>query len=121
MVGPAVVVVVGAVVAGLTVVLLAGFVEAGESFEVCAVREIREEIGLTVRDVRYLGSQSWPFPNSLMLGFHADYAGGEIVCQEGEIADARWFRYSSLPGVPPATAISRWLIDDFVSEVKENR
>jgi len=52
-----------------------------------------------------------------MLGFHADYASGEIVCQEGEIADARWFKYSDLPGVPPAIAISRWLIDHFIDEM----
>jgi len=54
----------------------------------------------------------------LMLGFHATYEGGEILCQEGEIADARWFRYDDLPDVPPARAISRWLIDDFINEVR---
>ncbi len=70
---------------------LAGFVEPGESIEQTVHREVLEEVGLRVKNVRYLGSQSWPFPNSLMLGFHADYAGGDIVCQEGEIADARWF------------------------------
>ncbi|CAM4169622.1 NADH pyrophosphatase [Mycobacterium basiliense] len=72
--------------------LLAGFVEAGESFEVCVAREIREEIGLTVRDVRYLGSQPWPFPRSLMVGFHAlgdpDQA---FSFNDGEIAEAAWF------------------------------
>ena len=52
-----------------------------------------------------------------MLGFHADYAGGEIVCQDEEIAEARWFRYDALPNVPPGTAISRWLIDDFIDEM----
>ncbi len=96
---------------------LAGFVEPGESIEQTVHREVFEEVGLRVKNVRYLGSQSWPFPNSLMLGFHADYASGDIVCQEGEIADARWFKYSDLPGVPPATAISRWLIDHFVDEM----
>jgi NAD+ diphosphatase len=96
---------------------LAGFVEPGESIEQTVHREVFEEVGLRVKHLRYLGSQSWPFPNSLMLGFHADYAGGEIVCQEGEIAEARWFRYDQLPGVPPGTAISRWLIDEFISEV----
>jgi len=96
---------------------LAGFVEPGESIEQTVHREVFEEVGLRIKNVRYVGSQSWPFPNSLMLGFHADYLSGEIVCQEGEIADARWFRYSELPGVPPGTAISRWLIDDFVNEM----
>jgi NAD+ diphosphatase len=96
---------------------LAGFVEPGESIEQTVHREVLEEVGLRVKNVRYLGSQSWPFPNSLMLGFHADYAGGDIVCQEGEIADAKWFHYSDLPGVPPGTAISRWLIDHFIDEM----
>jgi NAD+ diphosphatase len=72
--------------------LLAGFVEAGESFEVCVVREIREEIGLTVRDVRYLGSQPWPFPRSLMVGFHAlGDPDEDFAFNDGEIAEAGWF------------------------------
>jgi NAD+ diphosphatase len=72
--------------------LLAGFVEAGESFEVCVAREIREEIGLTVRDVRYLGSQPWPFPRSLMVGFHAvGDPTEEFSFNDGEIAEAAWF------------------------------
>jgi len=72
--------------------LLAGFVEAGESFEGCVVREIREEIGLTVRDVRYLGSQPWPFPRSLMVGFHAvGDPDEEFAFNDGEITEARWF------------------------------
>ena len=72
--------------------LLAGFVEAGESFEVCVAREIREEIGLTVRDVRYLGSQPWPFPRSLMVGFHAlGDPDEEFSFNDGEIAEAAWF------------------------------
>ena len=95
---------------------LAGFVEPGESIEQTVHREVMEEVGLKVTNLRYLGSQSWPFPNSLMLGFHADYAGGEIVCQEGEISEARWFPHDELPDVPPGTAISRWLIDAFIEE-----
>ncbi|MGC2654067.1 MAG: NAD(+) diphosphatase, partial [Mycobacterium sp.] len=72
--------------------LLAGFVEAGESFELCVAREIREEIGLTVRDVRYLGSQPWPFPRSLMVGFHAVADPSEAFSfNDGEIAEAAWF------------------------------
>jgi NAD+ diphosphatase len=72
--------------------LLAGFVEAGESFEACVAREIQEEIGLTVRDVRYLGSQPWPFPRSLMVGFHALGDPGEpFSFNDGEIAEAAWF------------------------------
>ena len=72
--------------------LLAGFVEAGESFETCVVREIAEEIGLSVRDVRYLGSQPWPFPRSLMVGFHAVAdPDQEFSFNDGEIAEAHWF------------------------------
>lgn len=97
---------------------LAGFVEPGESIEQTVHREVMEEVGVTVKNLRYLGSQSWPFPNSLMLGFHADYDGGEIVCQEGEISDARFFRYDQLPHVPGAIAISGWLIDDYVQEMR---
>jgi NAD+ diphosphatase len=100
---------------------LAGFVEPGESIEQTVHREVEEEVGVRVHKLRYLGSQSWPFPNSLMLGFHAEYHSGDIVCQEGEIADARWFRYDDLPNVPPATAISRWLIDTFIEDVRRSR
>ena len=96
---------------------LAGFVEPGESIEQTVHREVAEEVGLRVTNLRYLGSQSWPFPNSLMLGFHADYAGGEIAYHDGEIADARWFHYGDMPNVPGGTAISRWLIDAFIGEM----
>lgn len=72
--------------------VLAGFVEAGESFESCVVREIAEEVGLAVRDVRYLGSQPWPFPRSLMVGFHAIAdPEQEFSFNDGEIAEAAWF------------------------------
>ena len=98
---------------------LAGFVEPGESIEHTVHREVGEEVGLTVTNLRYLGSQSWPFPNSLMLGFHADYGAGEIVPQVGEIAEARWFHYRELPNVPGGTAISRWLINAFVDEMSK--
>ncbi len=72
--------------------LIAGFVEAGESFETCVVREVAEEIGLDVRDVEYLGSQPWPFPRSLMVGFHAiGDPDQQFVFSDGEIAEAEWF------------------------------
>ena len=94
---------------------LAGFVEPGESIEQTVHREVMEEVGITVKNLRYLGSQSWPFPNSLMLGFLAEYAGGEIVCNDAEIAEAAWFQADELPNIPPKTAISRWLIDAFIN------
>ncbi|MBV1905306.1 MAG: NAD(+) diphosphatase [Pseudomonadales bacterium] len=97
---------------------LAGFVEPGESIEQTVHREVMEEVNLEVGDVSYLGSQSWPFPNSLMLGFHASYVGGDIVCQDGEIADAQWFSLENMPQIPPKTAISRWLIDDYFNSIK---
>ena len=97
---------------------LAGFVEVGESIEQTVHREVAEEVGLRVHNLKYLGSQSWPFPNSLMLGFHAEYASGDIVCNDVEISDARWFAHDQLPNVPPGTAISRWLIDDFIDQVR---
>ena len=98
---------------------IAGFVEPGESIEQTVHREIMEEVGIQVQNVHYMGSQPWPFPNSLMLGFHADYKTGKIVCEDDEIAEAKWFRYDDLPNVPGTTAISGWLIDAFVKECKQ--
>lgn len=96
---------------------LAGFIEAGETAEETLVREVMEEVGVQVRNVRYFASQSWPFPGNLMLGFHAEYAGGDIVAQEEEIADAQFFHYTSLPQIPPAGSIAHALIQDFVARV----
>ena len=93
---------------------LAGFVEPGESLESAVVREVREEVGVTVRDPRYFGSQPWPFPHSLMIGFRAEYDSGEIVCDPTEIAEAAWFRRDELPMVPPPVSIARKLIDDWL-------
>ncbi|MEP1471686.1 MAG: NAD(+) diphosphatase [Halieaceae bacterium] len=89
---------------------LAGFIDPGESAEETVAREVMEEVGLQVDNVRYFGSQSWPFPSQLMLGYFADYAGGDIVCDEVEIVDAQWFSPQQLPMIPPATAIAGQLI-----------
>jgi len=97
---------------------LAGFIEAGETAEETLVREVMEEVGVQVRNVRYFASQSWPFPGNLMLGFHAEYAGGDIVAQEEEIADAQFFHYTSLPLIPPVGSIANALIQDFVASVR---
>jgi len=93
---------------------LAGFVEPGESLEDCVAREVMEEVGIHVDGISYFGSQPWPFPDSLMVGFTADYLSGEIVPQPGEIEEADWFSLADLPTVPPPFSIARALIDDFV-------
>ena len=90
---------------------LAGFVAPGESIEETLRREVFEEVGVRVGALEYMGSQPWPFPNSLMLGFLAEYESGELVLQEEEIADAKWFHHTDLPSIPGSVAISRWLID----------
>lgn len=90
---------------------LAGFVEPGESLEQAVIREVREEVGVTVGDVRYWGSQPWPFPHSLMVGFTAAWQSGDIVCQPSEIVDANWYRKDDLPPIPPNISIARKLID----------
>lgn len=95
---------------------LAGFVEAGESVEDCVHREVFEEVGVTINNLRYIGSQNWPYPYSLMLGFHAEFVAGEINPQQGEIEDAQWFSINDLPSLPPPQAISRYLIDLYISE-----
>jgi len=94
---------------------LAGFVEPGESLEDTIHREIREEVGIEVKDTRYFGSQPWPFPNSLMLGFVAIWAAGEVKLAEDEILDAQWYTPKNLPMIPPLGSIARALIDDWVS------
>ena len=94
---------------------VAGFVEPGETLEEAVHREVAEEVGVELTDLRYFGSQPWPFPHSLMIGFHAKWAGREIRVDEMEIMDAQWFRVDDLPMIPPKMSIARWLIDDSVS------
>ncbi len=97
--------------------VLAGFVEPGESLEDCVRREIREEVGIEVKEIKYFASQPWPFPDSLMIGFTAQYASGEIVIDNKEIVDAAWYSAGNLPEIPPGkSSISRRLIDWFVRE-----
>ncbi|NWN92571.1 NAD(+) diphosphatase [Marinobacter adhaerens] len=92
--------------------LIAGFVEPGETLEGTVVREVKEETGLNVTNIRYQTSQPWPFPHQLMAGFFADYAGGELVLQEDELADAGWYLPGDRPPIPPDTTISGRLIRD---------
>jgi NAD+ diphosphatase len=103
---------------------LAGFVEPGETLEAAVAREVREEAGVEVAEPRYVASQPWPFPSSLMLGFTARFAGGEVAPRDGELDDARWFAREEVEAavagtgpfrMPPPVAIARRLIDAWLS------
>lgn len=99
---------------------LAGFSEIGETLEETLVREVREEVSIDVTNPRYFGSQPWPFPHSLMIGYTADYAGGEIKVDGAEIAEARWFKADALPSIPPKLSIARRLIDHWLADVTKS-
>uniref|UniRef100_A0A486XMI7 NAD(+) diphosphatase n=1 Tax=Rheinheimera sp. BAL341 TaxID=1708203 RepID=A0A486XMI7_9GAMM len=90
--------------------ILAGFVESAETLEQAAIREVKEEVGVDICNLRYVGSQPWPFPHSLMTGFIGDYAGGDIVCQPQEIEHADWFDLTALPEVPAVQTLSGQII-----------
>jgi len=93
--------------------LVAGFVEFGESLEECVRREVREETGVEVTSIRYVGSQSWPFPSQQMIGFVVDYAGGDIKVDEAELEDAKWFKDYVLPLSPGNQCISNWILETY--------
>jgi len=93
--------------------VIAGFVEPGESFEDAVRREVKEEVSVEVKNIRYFGSQPWPFPHTIMVGFTAQWASGEIKPDGKEILDARWFAPDELPDIPSGISISRKLIDHF--------
>ena len=97
--------------------LVAGFVETGESLEECVRREVREETSLEICDLRYFGSQPWPYPFGLMIGFRARYAAGELQLADGELRHAAWYRATSLPELPPPPSIARRLIDAWAEEM----
>ena len=101
---------------------LAGFVEPGESLEETVSREVREEVGVEVDDIRYFGSQPWPFPHSMMIGFNARYVSGELVIQESEIVEAGWYSHTDLPPVPTGRmSIAGWLIEDWMTRMSGER
>jgi len=101
--------------------VLAGFVEPGENLVECVKREVREEVGIEVKDIKYFGSQPWPYPDSLMIAFTAEYDGGEIKVDETEITDAGWFAREDIPRIPPSISIARKLIDWFLKDNGSNQ
>ena len=96
---------------------LAGFVEPGESLEQCLAREVHEEVGVRVNNIRYFASQPWPFPHSLMIAFVCDWVSGEVKPQEAEIEEAKWFKVLQLPKLPSKISIARRLIDAVCQEL----
>lgn len=99
--------------------LVAGFVETGESLEQCVAREIKEETDLDVTDIRYVGSQSWPFPHQLMLGFTAVYAGGELKFADGELSAGGFFTRDNVPELPTPPSLSRRIIDSWLEAISK--
>jgi NAD+ diphosphatase len=98
--------------------LVAGFVEPGETLEQCVRREVLEETGVRVDQVRYFGSQPWPFPHQMMVGFFARYTSGELVVDRDELEDAQWFARDRLPSLPPRVSIARALIEAWLDEAR---
>jgi NAD+ diphosphatase len=99
--------------------VLAGYVEPGETLEECVAREVKEETGVDVRNLRYFASQPWPFPHSLMVAFTAEHAGGEIRIDESELVDAGWYTADALPSLPDPITVARRLINWFISRTGE--
>src|SRR3990167_466001 len=100
--------------------LIAGFVEIGENLEEAVHREVKEEVGLEIKELTYFGSQPWPFPDSLMVAFTAQYAAGDILMDKEEIEDAGWYKYDNLPGRPSMPmSIASALLDNFVNFCKQ--
>lgn len=94
--------------------LVAGFVETGETLEQAVEREVMEETGLSIKNIRYFGSQPWPYPCGLMIGFYAEYAGGEIKLQLSELESGGWYNKNNMPPIPDKMSIARKLIDNWL-------
>ncbi len=97
--------------------VIAGYVEAGETLEQCVVREVKEETGVEIKNIRYFGSQPWAFPSSMMIAFLADYGSGVIKPDYTELVDVQWFPFDELPAVAPEGTIARALIDKTIEEM----
>jgi len=100
--------------------VVAGFVEPGESLEECIKREIKEETGIKIKNIKYFKSQPWPFPDSLMIAFTSEYAAGELSIDPNEIVDAGWYRPEDFPVVPGKRSVARALIDHFIERNKNS-
>ena len=96
--------------------LVAGFVDNGESFEGAVAREVKEEVGVDVTDIQYVGSQNWPFPSQIMVGFVARYAGGDVRVDTQELEDARWFTRDTIPISPSRHSIAGYIIRTYALE-----
>ena len=96
--------------------VLAGFVEVSESAEETVEREVMEEVGIKVKNISYFGSQPWPFPSQLMLGYKCEYDSGDLLIDNNEIVEANWYNVDNLPYVPPTTSLSGKLINSFVED-----
>ncbi|WP_455590441.1 NAD(+) diphosphatase [Bacteroides sp.] len=99
--------------------LVAGFLETGETLEECVAREVKEETGLTVKNIRYFGNQPWPYPSGLMVGFIADYAGGEISLQDEELSSGAFYTKENLPELPRKLSLARRMIDWWIENDRE--
>ena len=100
--------------------VIAGFLEVGETLEQCVAREVKEETGIDVTNIRYFGSQPWAFPSSMMMGFLADYQSGSVKPDYSELSDAQWFSVEEMPPVAPEGTIARALIERTVADIKQH-
>ena len=96
--------------------LVSGYLEPGESLEECLIREIKEETNFEVQNIQYFGSQPWPFPSQMMVGFTCEYKSGELKLQESELTDGGFFGINNLPELPPEFTIARQMINDWISK-----